>query len=160
MHFKVNLTLVAILIIVLFFNIPFYNNWMNTNILGDPFSISAHMEQMDLEQRKINRFGYSYLIYKELTNSYEKAGIKNGLVLLPPEKFLKERGVNNITVAEPMVFYYLTGKKAVWYDSPDVAKANCVLLPDNGGRIVLRKINNADELKSLLDIFKQYKLDL
>lgn len=160
MHFKINLTLISLLAIFLFFNIPFYRHWLDTNILGEPYLLSNNLQQMDLEQRKVNRFGYSYMIYKELDSAFPRAGITNPLVLLPPDKFMKENGVTNVSIVEPMIFYYLTQRKAVWYDSPDVMKANCVLMPDSGGRVVLRKINNQQELNEYLTVFRKYKLDL
>jgi hypothetical protein len=161
MHFKINLTLIAVLVIVLFFNIPFYKNWLETNILNQSISYFTVKDQLSLEQRKTARYGYSYSVYKELIQMFDKAKLDSPVLLLPPDKYLREHGVTAINSVEPMVFYYLTGKKAVWYDSPDVGKANIALLPEPaGGRVVLQRINNAEDLNKLLEVFKKYKNDL
>ncbi|GAA4469768.1 hypothetical protein GCM10023093_29780 [Nemorincola caseinilytica] len=160
MHFKINLTLIAVLAIVLFFNIPFYKNWLDTNIFNQSISYFTVKDQLSVEQRKAARYGSSYVIYNEFVSMYPKLKLDSPLLLLPPEKFLKERGVNGLNVVEPTVYYYLTGKKAVWYDSPDVEKANCALLPDNNGKVMIQRIPNQEELHKLLDIYKKYKLDL
>lgn len=160
MHFKINLTLVAILAIVLFFNIPFYNHWLNTNILNPAISISSTYKVLDNEQRMVSRFGYTYSVYKEMSAVFKKAKIKDPVVLLPPDAYLKEKKIIGILVVEPAIYYYFTGQKAVWYDSPDVLKANCAMVPGNQGKITVRKINNRDELNALLNIYKNYKLDL
>lgn len=159
MHFKINLTLISILVIVLFFNIPFYHNWLNTNLLNPSISYFNVQDQLGVEQRRDSRYGYSYMAYKELLKMCPRLQIDTPILLLPPEKFLREKGIVGLNVTEPMVYYYLTGQKAVWYDSPGVDKANCVLLPDNG-KIVLKKINTPQELAELLTTFKKYKLDL
>lgn len=159
MHFKINLTLIAVLSIVLFFSIPFYNNWLNTNLLNPSLSFWTLYKQMDIEQRKISRFGYSYVIYKEVAGVFESAKIKNPVLLLPPDAFLKERRVTNLAVVEPAIFYYFTGHKAVWYNSPGVAAANCALVPDNNGKVVLKRITTPEDLNNIITAYKKYKID-
>lgn len=159
MHFKINLTLIAVLIIVLFFNIPFYNNWLNTNILNPALSIPSLSKTMDTEQRRISRFGYSYMIFKEVSDVIKKSPLKDPLLLLPPDQYLKDNKVTNISIIEPAIFYYFTGTKAVWYNSPNVAKANCALIPDGNGKVILSTINNQEELDALIAKYKKYKID-
>lgn len=159
MHFKINLTLIAILAIVLFFNIPFYKNWLDTNIFNQSISYFTVKDNLSVEQRKTARYGGSYTVYKEFVTMYPQLKLDTPLLLLPPEKFLRERNVANINVVEPTIYYYLTGKKAVWYDSPEVEKANCALLPDNTGKVMIQRLNK-EELHKLLDVYKKYKLDL
>ncbi len=160
MHFKINLTLIALLAIFLFFNIPFYNNWLNTNIFNQQISYFTVKDQLSIEQRRVARYGYSYVIYKELNNVFKKFKIDSPVLLLPPERYMKENRVAGFNVVEPMVYYYLTGNIAVWYDSPGVEKANCVLMPDRNGKVALQKIDTKQQLDTLLSIFKKYKLDL
>ncbi len=159
MHFKINLTLVSVLLIVLYFNIPFYNNWLNTNLLNPAFDIFALSKQMDPEQRKVNRFGYSYMVYREMAGVLSKAGLDKPIVLLPPDAYLKQHGVRDFNVCEPAIFYYLTGLKSVWHTSPGVDSANCVVVPDGKGKVVLKKIAARQELDSLLTVFRKYKID-
>ncbi len=160
MHFKINLTLIAALVIVLFFNIPFYNNWLNTNLLNPAVSISKLSQQLGIEERRTSRFGYSYMIYQELPGIFKNAKIANPLVLLPPQAYLKEQKVKDFTVVEPAIFYYFIGHKAVWYNSPGVEKANCALVPDGKGRVMLSKLGSPEDLNKLLTLYKKYKLDL
>ncbi len=160
MHFKINLTLISVLIIVLFFNIPFYNNWMNTNLLNPAFDILATSKQLGLEQRMVNRFGYSYVVYKEMAGYFKNSKIKDPLILLPPEALMKEQKVKNFTIVEPTTFYYFTGYKAVWYDSPGVEKANLALVFDKDGKVMVRKIESKDDLNRFLATYRKYKLEL
>lgn len=159
MHFKINLTLVAILIIVCYFNIPFYNNWLNTNLLNPAFDVFALSKQMDPEQRKVNRFGYTYMVYREMAQVLRKSNMKDPVLLLPPDGYLRDNQVRDINACEPAIFYYFTGLHSVWYTSPNVAKANCVVIPDGHGKVMLKKIENKSELDSLLAIFRKYKSD-
>lgn len=160
MHLKVNLTLLSVLIIFAFFKMPFYNNWMNTNLLNPAFDIVTLSKQTDLEQRKVNRYGASYLLCKQMTDFTRQQKMKDPLILLPPEAFIKEKRIRDVNIPEPMVFYYMTGQKAVWYDSPEVMKANLALVVDPQGKLSLIKINNQQELNNLLAVYRKYKLEL
>ncbi len=160
MHFKINLTLISVLVIVLFFSIPTYNRWLTTNLLNPNTGYTVLSKQLGLEQRMNNRFGYPYMIYKNMTNYLDKAKIKNPVILFPPDQYLKEHKVANMTVVEPLIFYYFTGHKAVWYDSPEVEKANYVMINDANNNVSIREINSKAELDALLETFKKYKLTL
>jgi hypothetical protein len=159
MHFKINLTLISILIIVLYFNIPFYNNWMNTNLFNPAFDITSMGKQMSIEQRKVNRFGYSYIVYKEMSKIFKSTNIKNPVLLLPPDAFMKENKVKDFSIVEPAIFYYFTGYKGVWYNSPDVNEANCMVIPDGHGKVMIKKIESKEELTAIIAQFKKYKID-
>jgi len=159
MHFKINLTLISILAIVLYFNIPFYNNWLNTNLLNPSFDIFALSKQMEVEQRKINRFGYSYAVYREMAGIFKNAKISDPVLLLPPDAFLKENKVKDFAIVEPAIYYYFTGMKGVWYNSPDIGKANSMIVPDGHGKVMLKKIASPEELKAIVTELKKYKID-
>lgn len=161
MHFKINLTLISLVLIVIFFSIPFYNNWLNTNLFNPSYSIASLSKQLSVEQRMTNRFGYSYVVYKEMSQIFDKQKVVNPLVLLPPQDYLKENRIQDINVVEPAIFYYLTGRKAVWYDSPDVGKADFALVPDpSNSRVMLKRLATPQEREELLTIYKKYKLNL
>ncbi len=157
MHFKVNLTLVSVLLIVLLFNIPFYKNWLNTNLLGPSFDIFTLSKQMDLEQRKVNRFGYSYAVYMDFVKKLKQAKVADPVILLPSDAYMKAGKVKDFLIVEPAIFYYFTGIKCVLYDSPNVEKANCSIVSDGNGKVLLRKIANKVELESIIADFKKYK---
>ncbi len=159
MHFKVNLTLISILVIVLYFNIPFYNNWLNTNLLSPSFDIFALSKQTEVEQRKINRYGYSYAIYSEMGRIFKEAKMDSPVLLLPPDAFLKEQGVRDFATVEPAIYYYFTGMRGVWPNSPGVEKANAVIIPDGHGKVMLKRISGKDELNMILADLKKYKID-
>ncbi len=159
MHFKINLTLISVLAIVLYFNIPFYNNWLNTNLLSPSFDIFALSKQMEVEQRKVNRFGYSYMVYSEMASIFKNAKMKDPVLLLPPDAFLKEHKVREFSTVEPAIYYYFTGLKGVWYNSPGIKEANCMIVPDDQGKVMLKRINSQQELGMILSDLKKYKID-
>lgn len=149
MHFKINLTLISILVIVLYFNIPFYNNWLNTNLLSPSFDIFALSKQTEVEQRKINRYGYSYAIYSEMGRIFKEAKMDSPVLLLPPDAFLKEQGVRDFATVEPAIYYYFTGMRE---HGPiaRVEKANAIIIPDGHGKVMLKRISGKDELNMIL----------
>jgi hypothetical protein len=154
------MTMISILVIVLFFNIPFYNNWLNTNLLNPGMNPMEQSKHLGLDERRVARFGYSYMVYTDMANAFKSAKIDSPIVLLPPDGYLKKERITDISIVEPSIFYYFTGYKSVWYNSPDVEKANCALVPGPNRKMMLKKITDKNELDQLLAIYRQYKLDL
>ena len=149
---KLNLTLYPILVIVLFFTIPFYNNWLYSKVLNNNFFTEC--SQMDLDARNIRRFGYSYTVYKDIQNTLGDK--KDVTLLLPPDKYVATKKIPDLVIPEPAVFYYFTGIKSVWANSPDVSLANWVLLVRGPGQMLVKKISVIHNPDSLLADYKKY----
>ena len=141
---------------MLFFTIPFYNKWLNRNILGGNISFISQFNHLDLEERKESRYQYNYVASKFLVSLLVKDHVSNAVILLPPVAYLKENDIKDIISIEPAVFYYYTGVPAVWASSPNAETANWTLtIMDN--KLKFRRIENRDDLNKLLAMYKQYK---
>lgn len=108
----------------------------------------------------VNRFGNSYKVLKDLTANFYKLQTAEPVLLLPPQGYVNDLKVDNLLIPEPAIFYYFTGYKAVWYDSPDVYRATLALEFAGDDRIYLKRIRGPQELNQLLMQYRQYKLDL
>ena len=116
-------------------------------------------DKTDIEERKVNRYGYDYLFPKTVASFFEKKGNANKVLLLvPTTDYFKEHGVD-IHVVEPSVFYYFTGLKTVWAHSPKALNANWILTVDKG-QLVFDSVTSKAMLMQKIDSFKKYKIDL
>ncbi len=153
---KINLLLTGILIIILFFNIQFYNDWMTGKVLNVNNNMLDQMQNLDTNFRKSYRWGGSYLAFQDIKNKLVKAGGPNVTLLLPTTEYLRAQGVNDMDMVEPAVFYYFTGINAVWANSPDVARANWALITLKGRGASLKKIQQKSDLDTLVTEYKKY----
>ncbi len=152
---KLTLFLAEITVILLLYNIPSYNNWFYDRILTPHFNFSKQLEHIGIEDRKELRYGHSYIVYLDIVRDLKN--IKNTVLLLPPNDYLHEMGINDIDMVEPALFYYFTGVNSVNANSPNVHNANWALVAKGYGDIWLKKINTKQQLDSLLELYKQYK---
>ena len=149
---KLNLVLWPVLVVVLYFTIPFYNNWLFSKVLNNNFL--SECANMELEARNIERFGYSYTVYKDIEHALGK--MENVTLLLPPNKYVQEKKIPDFIVPEPAVFYYFTGIKSVWPNSPDVRSANWVFLVAGPGKMGVKKMALMHNPDSLLANYSKY----
>jgi hypothetical protein len=154
---KINLLLASILCIMLIFSIPVYNDWLNARILAKGYSISDQFQNMGVEQRMLVRFSNSYRVYKNIQKTILSIDSKNPVILLPPLGYIKSgQADGSFELAEPAVFYYFTGIKAVNVGSPDVLRSSWIMCVQNKS-IGLRKVPNRKFLDSMIRIFNTYK---
>jgi hypothetical protein len=152
---QINLFLAAILVIVLYFAIPANNKWLYAKILDGGNSFATQLAHLDPAERKMSRYGYSYMVYMNAIKRITTPA--NAIVLLPPNDYIKNvLGVTKFVSPEPAVFYYYTGVNAVWANSPDVGRANWEIHVRNDTDIVLRKIINRKRFDSIVAFYKQY----
>ncbi|HKR03711.1 MAG TPA: hypothetical protein VJY62_03675 [Bacteroidia bacterium] len=158
-HKTLLLTILSTILIILLYSIPVYKNWLTGNINVDK-KIIQQVKYMNEEDRKKIRFGMPYIISKQILDYFNenKIDINKALVLLPPNEFVKEKGIN-FSVPEPVVFYYYTGIKAKWANSMNAENANFILTVKNDN-LRIEPLNNKMEIDSILSVFRQYKITL
>ncbi len=149
---KLNLILWPVLVVVLYFTIPFYNNWLFTKVLNNNFFYET--SNMELEARNIQRFGYSYTVYKDIENMLGKK--ENVTLLLPSNDYVKTKKIPDFIIPEPAVFYYFTGIKSVWPNSPDAKSANWVFLVAGPRNMAVKQIALVHNQDSLLADYRKY----
>ena len=124
MYRKFILLALSILMVVGFFLLPQNSEWISDRILPYWSDLRKQKKHLEIEERKIDRYGSSYTYSKMIDDFFEKKGVdENVLVLVPPTSYFTARGIK-YHVPEPAVFYYFTGLKTVWVNSPEAIKAN------------------------------------
>ncbi len=155
---KFNLLLTATLIVIMFFMIPFYNDWLwgpNAKVLNVNNSMLDQAKNLDTSYRKAYRFGGSYLAYQDMKAKLAKAG-GSVTLLLPTTEYLKAQGINDLSMCEPSEFYYFTGINSVWANSPEVARANWAVVAARGRGISLKRVKTKSDLDSLITLYKPF----
>jgi hypothetical protein len=158
--FKAFILLIAALIsMLIFFGIEPNKLWLNQRILPYWEDYKEQKLNLDLEERKMARYQTDYLFAKNITGFFEKRGNANKvLLLLPPSDYFVANGLQ-IHVPEPAVFYYMTGLKTIWANSPEATKANWVLTAKNGG-LGFDSVINKQVLQDTIAAFKKFKITL
>jgi hypothetical protein len=147
------LFLLAIAVILTFYGIPSYNDWIQKKI----FTVSDIGEQarhLNPEERKAARFGYTYIVLHDI--AIKLAAEKNTTILLPPDPYLQAMHVKDFKMVEPAEFYYFTGLNTVTVTSPGVWGANWAFIAQDG-RLSLQKIASRQQLDEILSVFKRYQ---
>jgi hypothetical protein len=153
------LLVVSIIALVIFFGLEPNKLWFNQRIMSYWEDYKEQKLNLDLEERKLARYQTDYLFAKNITGFFEKRGTVNKvLVLLPPSDYFKAQGLE-IHVPEPAVFYYFTGLKTIWANSPEASKANWVISANNG-RLFFDSVTNKQTLLDTIAAFNKYKISL
>ncbi len=152
------LLVLSVLLIAVFFSIPFYNNWFVSKFGNDIEVVSEQMQHMKTDERMLTRFGNTLMFLNVVKSSLEKYAKGNAMVLLPPKPYvtaakLKEASVD---VPEPAVFYYFTGFRALTPTSKDVDLANWVIMARDH-QLVMYHINSKQMLDSVVNVLKPYQ---
>jgi hypothetical protein len=114
--------------------------------------------QFDLETRKTECWGESYIFSKKILNYFRQyqRDKKNALILMPPDKYLIDKNVT-FSIPEPAKFYYFTGLKSVRASSPLAEKANYVLVFEEE-QFFMVPAENKDTLNNYLTAFRKYEI--
>lgn len=153
---KINLTLISILCIISYFSIPYYRNWAEDKFFAEGQGIEEQYPMLGLQQRMTYRFGKTYLMYLEIARMIRSTKDKNALLLMPRDSQLKEGKVRDFLSCEPAVFYYFTGLKSVFANSPAAKDVNWVVTIEHN-QPNLRRITTPELRKQLLDTYLKYK---
>jgi hypothetical protein len=133
------------------------SDFFNTRIMAYWDAFQEQKAEMDLENRKIERFGNSYLVSKQIAD-FIKSKHDSGVVLMPSTAYFNANGID-YHVPEPAVFYYLTSVKTIWQNCKIGCKANW-FVHANGGKLFLDTIPNKAVLDSVIKIFSKYETSL
>ena len=150
---KINLFLSAVLVIILYFILPKNNAWLYDKVIENG-SITYQFQHMDAEERRIYRYGYSYSAYQVI--SERLTGLSNAVILFPPQIFVERMHLADFQVPEPSVFYYFTGMRCVWANSPDADQANYTIGSNEKGNLMLLRIKSKESRDSFIAQYKPY----
>lgn len=153
------LLVAAVFIMLVFFGIEPNKRWFDQRILPYWEDFKEQKLNLDLEERKLARYQTDYLFAKNVTGFFEKRGNADKvLLLLPPSDYFNANGLQ-IHVPEPAVFYYFTGLKTIWANSPEAIKANWYITAKNGG-LAFDSVTNKQALQDTIAAFKKFKISL
>ncbi len=127
-------------------------------------------DELDLEQRKLQRWGGSYYYSKGIADYFgERGDAKKVLVLMPPSDYFTANGMDYY-VPEPSIFYYMTGLKTSWSNHGDSTVAKWYSQKESlyptwyvhaaGGQMMIDSVQSRQQLDSILTAFNQYKTKL
>lgn len=155
--YKFNLLLVAVLLIVLYFKIPFYESWLSGKALSPNNNMFDQMRNLDTNYRRQYRFGSTYMFDKDIVRVLSTHKDQEPILLLPTNEFLKANSIpNDLDMQEPAVFYYFTGIKSVWASSTDAGRANWVLIASKKMGMRIMDIKSKEQLDSLITMYKPF----
>ena len=156
---RIILTAISVFGILFFFKSEYYSRWVEVFILPENTKIEDQFARTGVEERKEYRFGNLYALCQYMKKTLDTTKYKNGgaIVLLPPNDYLRAKGVQDFPMAEPAVFYYHIGIKTVWTTSPDVDKANWAVVASGKSSVAFIPIRTDAERKALLETYKNYK---
>jgi hypothetical protein len=154
---KLSLCLAAVLIILVIYYIPFYNNWVSKKFDSEISRITDGVQHLEPEARKQFRFGRTYIVINAMKTVLDRSKAQDVVVLLPPKKFLDAVKVNegSFEVPEPAVFYYFTGYKAVDKNSAAAESANWALRVINH-KLALQPLASRRACDTLLAAYKLF----
>jgi hypothetical protein len=153
------LLIAAVFALLIFFGLEPNKLWLNQRIMGYWDDFKEQKLNLDVEERKLARYQTDYLFAKNVTGFFEKRGSADKvLVLMPPSEYFTKNGLE-IHIPEPAVFYYFTGLKTIWANSPEASKANWFISVKNGG-LVFDTVTNKQVLLDTIAAYNKYKISL
>lgn len=152
-HRQIILFITSLLLITGFFLLPQNKKWLNEKLLAYWNDFRQQKNDLDIEKRKIKRYGTSYTFSKRIAAFFEKNGTKEKvLLLLPSQQYFQRHGIR-YEVPEPAVFYYFTGLKTTWANSSKASEANWIIRVENRNLI----IDSVADKTVLLDSIASYR---
>ena len=142
-----------LLLIILSINSDFFNG----RVIAYWDAFQEQKSELDLEARKTERFGNSYVISKQIAD-FIKTKHDSNVVLIPSTAYFTANGID-YHVPEPAVFYYYTSVKTIWPNCKIGCNANW-FVHANSGKLFIDTIQNKNVLDSVLKVFNKYETSL
>lgn len=158
--FKAFILLVASVIsLLIFFGLEPNKMWLDQRIMPYWEDYKEQKLNLDLEERKMARYQTDYIFAKNVAGFFEQRGVAGKtLVLVPSTDYFNAHGLQ-IHVPEPAVFYYFSGLKTIWANSPEATKANWYITVRNGG-LQFDSVISQQALRDTIASFNKYKISL
>ncbi len=155
---KLILLVISITLIYAGYKSPYGSYWLGNYILDKGNSFVVQWDKTSIIEREKYRYGNLYILDNLIINSLQSSKVdpETVVILFPPYKYLRDRGVTVFSIPDPSVFYCLTRIKSVWTTSPDVKHANWVVLPVGNNTINFTPITSDINRNQLLDSFSKY----
>lgn len=155
---KLFLLLAGMLLLLGYLLLPQNLEWCK-NIRAYWRDFNVQKDQPGRETRFEKRFGREYILSRQIARQFERDGNKPGiLVLMPPTSYFQKHRIA-YHVPEPAVFYYFTGLKTIWANSPKAIDANWYVHVKDG-KIIVDSVVDKRSLGDTIDVFKKMGVTL
>lgn len=154
------LFLASAILITGFFLLKPNRTWFRDRLIAYYGEFPRQCQTMKVEERMANRFGNYYSISKQIAAALKEFSkdTSEDLVLLPPTAYFEKNGLH-YHVPEPVVFYYFTGIRTVWANSPHAKEANWYVYVSKG-EMHIRKVTSPERLLPIIAAFNKYEITL
>lgn len=156
------LHLITIASILIFTNLPLNERWLEQRVVKYLEIIPEQMDMIDVEKRKLAKYGYEYKIINFLKNKLSS----NDTLLFPPQTYLVSKTFDRIKRSHqwtfPAVFYYHSnGLMSVNMQNTDslINQATHAVYVGNNNRIQFLKLDSKDKLNQVKNEFSKYDID-
>ena len=152
------LVIVSVLLITIVLNAGYYNDWfLNKPVQYWSDFLKEKDDTSDEMTIKKQRYGLVYTVSMRVKEVVEKKKMAHPVILFEPNSYYRDslHIYTSMRAPEPAVFYYYTGLKGVWTNSPDVGKANFLVRVSKKG-VSLDVIRSPQELQQILELYKKF----
>ena len=143
---------VACLIMVMFINTGFFGDWFHEKVLVTFDDFSSQTDSMDINYRERIRWDGGYSFATGIAKYFTDNKIKNPVLLLPSDKYMKVNK-SNIKVPEPIIFYYFTGYRSAQCTDSDAQKANYAIIIKKD-KFAIIPLTKPQERNDIINLFK------
>lgn len=155
---KLILCIAGTLFVTGFFFLPANRTWAK-KLISYYNDLPYEMRHMGKEERMKARFGNNYTISKTIARYFKQQNLLDkSLVLMPPTSYFKKQGIR-YHVPEPAVFYYYTGLKTIWADSPHAIEANWFVHVQDG-KMVIEPVTDKKALQDTISVYNKMGISL
>jgi len=150
------LTAVSVSTIALVLSLGYYRTWFLDKPLAywDAFRMESS-SHAGIEEIRQSRYGLAYTISMKIKEAVEKKKMGDPVILFEPNSYYRDSLHMDLHVPEPAVFYYYTGLRSVWMNSPDIGKAN-YLIRVAGREVKMDMIRSPEQLQRIIAHYQKF----
>lgn len=150
------LTIISMLTVALVLGLGYYRVWFVDRPLyyWGAFVKESRSSAGPGQIRKA-RYGMAYTTSMKVKEVLAKQNASNPVILFEPNSYYRDSLHIDLRVPEPAVFYYYTGLRGVWMNSPGVEKAN-YFVRVNKADVKLEPIRSPEQLQEILARYRKF----
>jgi hypothetical protein len=150
------LTAISAASILIVLSLGYYRKWFIEQPL---FYWGAFVRESrcsaSLESIRQARYGMPYTISMKVKAAVDKKRMSDAVLLQEPNTYYRDSLHTSLHIPEPAVFYYYTGLRAVWMNSPEVGRANYLVRVEKE-TVILEPIGSQEQLRMIRARYQQF----
>ena len=144
----------GVVALAFFYFLPPNKEWLDTHVPLFWHVFPYQRTNLNLEARKRARYGRAYTCSKEITDFFDRKGMRGQVLVLVPGTLYFSARHFPYEVPEPAVFYYYTGLKTVRPADTNAAQANWYVHVQ-AGKLVMDSVTNPTAFADSIRSFKK-----